>query len=178
MKRNILIFGLLAGLIVSTFMAVSMIKCYQSKDFEGNMVLGFSAMIIAFSTIFIAIKNYRDHYNNGLISFKKAFNIGILITLIASTLYVATWLVVYYNFLPNFMELMTADSIAKIQANKELSAIEINEQIASLKQMNKLYENPAIVVAFTYIEIFPVGLIITLLSALILKRKDNQLKAG
>lgn len=175
MKKNILIFGLLAGLIVSTFMAVSMIKCYQSKDFEGNMVLGFSSMIIAFSTIFIAIKNYRDHYNKGLISFKKAFNIGILITLIASTLYVVTWLVVYYNFLPNFMELMTADSIAKIQANKELSAIEVNEQIASLKQMNKLYENPAIVVAFTYVEIFPVGLIITLLSAFILKRKAHQL---
>ncbi len=178
MKKNILIFGLLAGLVVSAFMSVSMIKCYQSKDFEGSMVLGFSSMIIAFSTIFIAIKNYRDHYNNGLISFKTAFNIGILITLIASTLYVVTWLVVYYNFLPNFMELMTADSIAKIEANKELSAIEINEQIASLKQMNKLYENPAIVVAFTYIEIFPVGLIITLFSALILKRKDNQLKAG
>ena len=174
MKKNILIFGLLAGLLVSTFMAVSMIKCYQSKDFEGNMVLGFSAMIIAFSTIFIAIKNYRDSYNGGLISFKKAFNIGLVITLIASTLYVVTWLVVYYNFLPNFMELMTADSIAKIEANKDLSPTEVNEQIASLKQMNKLYENPAIVVAFTYIEIFPVGLIITLLSALILKRRTNK----
>jgi hypothetical protein len=170
MKKNVLIFGLLAGFIVSTFMAVSMIKCYQSKDFEGSMVLGFSAMIIAFSTIFIAIKNYRDNYNAGLISFKRAFYIGILITLLASTLYVVTWLVVYYNFLPNFMELMTADSIAKIEANKALSSSEVNEQIASLKKMNELYENPAIVVAFTYIEIFPVGLIITLLSSLILKR--------
>ena len=72
MKKNVLIFGLLAGFIVSTFMAVSMIKCYQSKDFEGSMVLGFSAMIIAFSTIFIAIKNYRDNYNAGLISLPVA----------------------------------------------------------------------------------------------------------
>lgn len=175
MKKNILIFGLLAGLIVSTFLAISMIKCYQSKDFEGSMVLGFSAMIIAFSTIFIAIKNYRDNYNGGLISFKKAFNIGILITLLASTLYVATWLVLYYNFLPNFMELMTADSISKIQANKVLTSTEANEQIASLKKMNELYKNPAIVVAFTYIEILPVGLIITLLSSLILKRKSANL---
>ena len=174
MKKNVLIFGLLAGFIVSTFMVVSMIKCYQSKDFEGSMVLGFSAMIIAFSTIFIAIKNYRDNYNGGLISFKRAFNMGILITLLASTLYVVTWLVVYYNFLPNFMELMTADSIAKIEANKALSSSEVNEQIASLKKMNDLYENPAIVVAFTYIEIFPVGLIITLLSSLILK--SNSVK--
>ena len=99
---------------------------------------------------------------------------GILITLLASTLYVVTWLVVYYNFLPNFMELMTADSIAKIEANKALSSSEVNEQIASLKKMNDLYENPAIVVAFTYIEIFPVGLIITLLSSLILK--SNSVK--
>ncbi|TKC10031.1 DUF4199 domain-containing protein [Pedobacter polaris] len=174
MKKNILIFGLIAGLIISTMMAVSAIKCYEQKDFEGSMVLGFTTMIIAFSVIFVAVKNYRDKFNNGVISFGKAFKIGILITLIGSTLYVATWLVVYYNFVPNFMEVMSADSIEKIKLNKDLTASEANEQIAGINSMKEMYKNPVMVILLTYMEVFPIGLIITLISALLLKRKQNK----
>ena len=174
MKKNILIFGLIAGVIISTMMAGSIIKCYQEKNFEGNMVLGFAKMIIAFSVIFVAVKNYRDKFNDGVVSFGKAFKIGFLITLIGSTMYVATWLVIYYNFVPNFMEVMTADSIEKIRLNKELTTAEANEQIAGINSMKEMYKNPIMVILLTYTEIFPVGLIITLLSALVLKRKQNK----
>ncbi|RZL66555.1 MAG: DUF4199 domain-containing protein, partial [Pedobacter sp.] len=90
------------------------------------------------------------------------------------TMYVATWLVIYYNFVPNFMEVMTADSIEKIRLNKELTTAEANEQIAGINSMKEMYKNPIMVILLTYTEIFPVGLIITLLSALVLKRKQNK----
>jgi len=106
MKKNTLIFGSIAGLIVSINMVIMAIKCYNNNinDFSGSMILGFTSMIIAFSFIFVGIKNYRDKFNNGIINFSKAFKIGALIALIASTLYVIVWLIVFYNFIPDFME--------------------------------------------------------------------------
>jgi flagellar biosynthesis protein FliQ len=176
MKKNILIFGLISGLIVSAMMVSSVISCSKTGDFEGNMVLGFTVMIIAFSFIFVAVKNYRDKFNNGVVTFGKAFQIGILVTLVASTMYVVSWLIVYYNFVPNFMEQYTAHEIKNIQA-EGLSAAETSEKIADMNKMREAYKNPIVVILYTYLEIFPIGLIIALISALILKRKDKSLPA-
>jgi len=173
MKKNILIFGLISGLIVSGLISITAI-CYNKNDFEGNMVLGFTVMILAFVFVFVGIKNYRDKFNNGYITFGKALQIGLSISFIASTMYVITWLIVYYNFMPNFMEVMTAQSIEKIKLNKELTSAEMTEQIAGINNMKDLYKSPIMVVLLTYTEIFPVGIVITLISALILKRKQNK----
>ncbi|RZJ15939.1 MAG: DUF4199 domain-containing protein, partial [Acinetobacter sp.] len=87
MKKNILIFGLISGLIVSGLISITAI-CYSKQDFEGNMVLGFTVMILAFIFVFVGIKNYRDKFNNGNITFGKALQIGLSISFIASTMYV------------------------------------------------------------------------------------------
>jgi hypothetical protein len=173
MKKNILIFGLISGLIVSGLISITAI-CYSRQDFEGNMVLGFTVMILAFIFVFVGIKNYRDKFNNGHITFGKALQIGLSISFIASTMYVITWLIAYYNFMPDFMEVMTAKSIEKIRLNKELTSLEMNKQISGLNDMKELYKNPILVILFTYIEIFPVGIIVSLISALILKRKQQN----
>jgi len=172
MKKNILIFGLISGLIVTAMMTASVISCYKTQEFEGNMILGFTVMIIAFAFIFVAIKNYRDKFNEGAVSFGKAFKIGMLITLIASTLYVVAWLIIYYNFFPDFMDKFTAHEIDQIKS-KGYSVTETNEKIADLNSMKEMYRNPIVVVLYTYLEIFPVGLIITLISAFFLKRKHK-----
>jgi hypothetical protein len=175
MKKNILIFGLISGLIISAMMVNSAINCHQNGNYDGSMVFGFTVMIIAFSSIFVAIKNYRDKFNQGEVSFGKAFKIGILITLIASTCYVVMWLIVYYNFVPDFMEKYSAFEIKNIQS-KGLDPVEANKQIEEINSMKEMYKNPIVVILFTYLEIFPVGLIITLLSAFILKRKRDNFK--
>lgn len=172
MKKNILIFGLISGLIVSAMMLFTVISCYKTGNFEGSMVVGFTVMIIAFALIFVAVKNYRDKFNHGVISFGRAFRIGILITLLASTMYVVSWLIVYYNFVPDFMDKMAANEVIKIQ-QKGLSAAEADAQIAKMNSMREMYKNPIVVILYTYTEIFPVGLIVTLISALILKRKGR-----
>jgi ethanolamine transporter EutH len=171
MKKNILTFGLISGLIVSGLISITAI-CYQRQDFEGNMILGFSVMILAFAFIFVGIKNYRDKFNNGMISFGKASQIGLSIALIASTMYVLTWLIAYYNFMPDFMEVMTAQNIEKLKLDKQLTNAEMTSKIAEINNMKELYKSPLMVVLFTYLEIFPIGIIVTLISALILKRKQ------
>src|SRR5215210_668865 len=93
MKKNILIYGLIAGVIVSVLMLLSMnyiSHCEGNVDYTTSMVIGYASMLLAFSLVFVGIRNYRDKYNGGVISFGKAFKIGILIVLIASTMYVAS----------------------------------------------------------------------------------------
>lgn len=174
MQRIVLIFGLIAGLIVSTFMVCSISYCYSTNNFDGSLVVGYAAMLLAFSMVFVGIKNYRDKYNNGSISFGKAFKVGLYISLVASTIYVLVWLVDYYVFVPDFMEKYTTHVIDEARKSGA-SAAEIQEQIKTMEESSKFYETPIGVILLTYMEILPVGLIVTLISALILKRKNVAL---
>ncbi len=173
MKKYVITFGIIAGIIVSAMMVYSITSCYNSLDFEGSEVIGYSSMIIAFSFVFVAVKNYRDKNNGGVISFGKAFRIGLFITLIASTIYVLVWLVYFYNFVPDFMYKYTSHAIEQAKESG-LSAAELKAQTAQISGMSEMYKNPLFVVLFTYMEIMPVGIIISLIAALILKRKTAK----
>jgi hypothetical protein len=173
MKKNILIYGLISGLIISALMAVNLSMCIKSGNFDSNIVIGYASMLIAFSMIFVGVKNYRDKYNSGVISFGKAFKLGLFITLIASTIYVLVWLVEEHFFFPDFMEKYTAHELNKLQSSG-ISATELASKAKKLERVKEMYNNPILKIAMTYAEILPVGLVVTLISALILKRKDNK----
>jgi ethanolamine transporter EutH len=172
MKKNVLVFGLISGLIVSGLMILFTSMHYNNPDFEGSMLLGYASMILSFSFIFVGIKNYRDKYNEGFISFGKAFKIGILIALISSTCYVLTWLVEYYFFIPDFMEKYTEHMM--LEAEKSgISGLELDKKAEEMATYKEMYKNPVFVVLLTYLEVLPVGLIISLIAALILKKKPK-----
>lgn len=173
MKKNVLVFGLISGLLISTMMVVSVGMCYNKGDFKGNEVLGYTGMLVAFAFIFIGIKNYRDKYNNGSITFVKAFKTGVLITLVASTLYVLVWLVDYYFFVPDFMDKYCTYMIDTSKAEGATGA-ELAKKNEQMQFFKKMYENPLTIILFTYIEVFPIGLIVSVISALILKRKPRN----
>lgn len=169
MKKNIIIYGLIAGVVVSIpmlFIANSIVEVGNDM----GMVIGYASMLIAFSLVFVGIRNYRDKYNNGVISFGKAFKIGGLIVLIASTLYVAVWLIDYYYFIPDFGEKYAANELEKLRV-AGASVAEIDKQAKELAEFSSMYKNPFFNAMMTYTEILPLGLVVTLISALILKRK-------
>jgi uncharacterized protein DUF4199 len=173
MKKNILIYGIIAGIIVSVLMLFTtnyISHCKGNVDYNISMLIGYASMLIAFSLVFVGIRNYRDKYNGGVISFGKAFKIGILMVLIASTIYVVAWLVDYFFFDPGFMEKYSAQMLAKLKASGA-SLAEINKQTKEMANFAVMYKNPFLNAMMTYIEILPVGLIVTLISSLILKRK-------
>src|SRR5881396_3451000 len=104
MKKNITIYGLIAGIVVSILMlsTVNYIShCEGTIDYTRSLLIGYASMLISFSLVFVGIRNYRDKYNEGVISFGKAFTIGIMIVLIASTIYVVAWLIDYFFFIPD-----------------------------------------------------------------------------
>jgi len=171
MKKNILVFGLVSGVILIAFV---LSFTWLAKAFHGhidNEIVGYSSMIIAFSFIFVGTKNFRDKYNQGMVSFKQAFLIGLGISLIGSTIYVGTWLVEYYGFMPDYMEKYSAALILKAQ-HSGLSPEALQKRLDSINNMSRMYKNPIMVVLFTYLEVLPVGLAISLITALILKRKS------
>lgn len=170
MKKNVLVFGLISGAIITTMMLVSVGMCMNNKDFEGNKVLGYAAMIAAFSFIFLGVKNFRDKYNEGVISFSKAFRTGLYISLVASTLYVLAWLVDYYLFVPDFMDSYSAHMIRDAR-NNGASAAELQKTTEQMAAFKELYKNPLFVVLISYSEVLPVGVIIAVITGLVLKRK-------
>jgi hypothetical protein len=170
MKKNVIVFGLVSGIVVSGLMVLFMSMQKNDPDYENAMWLGYASMLLSFSFIFVGIKNFRDKYNDGIISFGNAFKVGFLIALISSTMYVITWLVEYYFFMPDFMDKYAAHMISQAQtsgANME----ELNKQIAEMAKYKELYKNPVFVVLLTYMEILPLGLIVSAIAALILKKK-------
>jgi len=178
MKKNIIIYGFIAGIVVSILMLVSInyISHVEGKvDYNTSLLIGYASMLIAFSLVYVGIRNYRDKYNGGVISFGKAFKIGIMMVLIASTLYVAAWLIDYFFFIPDFMEKFSAQELDKLKASGA-SEVEIDKQTKEMADFTRMYKNPLFNAMMTYAEILPVGLIVTLISSLILKRKTQKTK--
>ncbi len=176
MKKNIIIYGLIAGIVVSVLMLLSLnyiSHCEGNVDYDTSMVIGYASMLLAFSLVFVGIRNYRDKFNGGVISFGKAFKVGILIVLIASTIYVAAWLVDYFFFIPDFAEKYSAHTLDKLKASGASQA-EIDKQTKEMANFCRMFKNPFFNAMMTYVEILPVGLIVTLISSLILKRKQNN----
>ena len=130
-------------------------------------------MVVAFLMVFVGIKSYRDNVKGGTISFWKAFQVGILITVIASACYVATWEVVYYKFVPDFGDKYAAHTIDKARSSGATEQ-QIAAQTAEMEKFKQMYKNPLFNVAMTFIEPFPVGFVITLLCAGFLCRRRER----
>jgi hypothetical protein len=172
MKKIVLTFGLISGAIVSALMTTS-IFLIRRGSFEHSEIVGYSTMILAFLLVFFGIRSYRDNVGGGAVTFGKAFQVGILMTLITCTMYVVSWEIVYFNFMPDFMDHYTASVLQKMQESGATAAA-IAAKSAEMAKLTEMYKNPLFNVGMTFMEIFPVGLIMTLISAAILRRKRGQ----
>lgn len=171
MKKIVLKYGLISGAIVATLMNVMVWLCVNGKqDFDGTELIGYSMMVLAFLMVFFGIRSYRDNVGNGSVTFGKAFQVGILITLITSAVYVVVWEIVYFNFVPEFVDVYSAHVIQKLQTSGATAAA-VTAKTEEMARFKELYANPLFNIGMTFMEIFPVGLLVTLISAGILRRK-------
>ncbi len=172
MKRNVWVFGLISGLLISVFTICSIAWCYSTGKYEGNMWVGYAGMLISFSLVYVGVKNYRDKFNGGFITFGQALKMAFLISLVASTCYVVAWLIDYYVFIPDFMEKFSAVSLEKAQ-HSGLSPAELAKKTAEIAKAKEIYSTPAGVILFTYLEISPVAILVPFITALILQKKNS-----
>ena len=174
MKKTVLRFGLASGGLLLAMGAVTF-PLYRNGtiSFDHSQTIGYTSMVLSFLLVFFGVRSYRDNVAGGAIGFGKAFQVGILITLITCAMYVIAWEITYFNFYPDFLDQYSAYSIAKMRTAGASEAA-ILEKTAEMADFAKLYANPLVNIGFTFLEIFPVGLIMTLVSAAILRRKPRQ----
>lgn len=168
MKRKIALkYGLISGglIVCSWFVTLGM---EGDPDFGLAEVLGYIIMIAALSAVFLGIKKIRDE--KGTISFKEAFFNGLGITLVASVIYVIGWMIYMPNFAPDFVDKYRASQVELIEQS-DIAEEEKVKEINEMDEWMESYKKPHVMVAMTFTEIFPIGVIITLISSLILKRK-------
>jgi hypothetical protein len=174
MKNIVIRYGLASGAVLMVLSAVLMTLCMNGTvDFDHSEVLGYSSMVLSFLLVFFGIRSYRDNVAGGVISFGKAFQVGILITLITCAMYVLAWEITYFNFMPDFLQKYTAHTLARLRASGASEA-KIRDTAAQLATMAKYYDNIFFNSAITLMEVLPVGLIMTLISAAIARRKTPR----
>jgi hypothetical protein len=145
-------------------------------DFSQMEVVGYTIIVLAFVMIFLGIRSDREQAG-GTITFGRAFKVGILITLIACAVYVLSWEIVYFGFVPDFAEKYGTFLVDKMRA-EGASAAEIAAKQQEMAGFAKMYKNPLINMGMTFMEVFPIGLIVTLVSAGILRRKPEAAVTG
>jgi uncharacterized protein DUF4199 len=172
MKKTIVTFGLISGAI-SSLMMVATVPFADRIGFDKGAVIGYASIVLAFLLVFFGIRSYRDNVGNGQITFSKAFAVGISITLISCICYVVTWEILYYNFLPDFIDKYGAHMVEKLKTSGA-SAVAVQAEVEQVKKYKEMYANPLLNAAMTFIEPFPIGLVITLVSAAVLRRKSRS----
>jgi hypothetical protein len=171
-KKTILTFGLISGAVLSLMMGLTV--PFQDKiGLDHSYVIGYTTIVLSMLFTFFGIRSYRENVGKGQITFAKAFAVGISITIISCICYVVTWEVIYYNFMPDFLDKYNAHIIQKMQASGATAAA-IQTKVEELKKFKELYANPFFNAAMTFIEPFPVGLVFTLISAAFLRKKPQS----
>lgn len=167
MTKIVLIFGSIAGLICSSTFFLFILKEGNAVDMENGELIGYTSMIIALSTIFFAVKQYRDKHLDGTIKFGKALLIGLYITAVAGVIYTVSWEIYYRNYGTDFADTYVTQ-LREGMAADGMTEEAIDEQLASQEAIMQAYkENMAVRMGITFMEILPVGILVSLICALI-----------
>ncbi len=171
MKNNAVKFGIIAGLITATFTVIGgLLMANGSNDigYKNSEILGFSGIFLAFSMIVVAMIKERQ-IAGGFISYKNTFMVGLKISLITSAFYVAAWMIMIAIY-PQILEMMFAMMEKNLMAS-ELSPEDLKDQLDQMTKWKGYYANPFMKAIMTFMEIFPIGLIISLIAAIFIQKK-------
>lgn len=169
MKKTVLTFGFISGAVMAAFMIATFPFLHDFGNDKG-VVVGYTGIVLAFLLVFFGIRSYRDDVNGGSISFWRGVAVGTLIAVISSLCYTATWEVMSRKFAPNFGQQYADMAVNKARADGKSEA-EVAKVRADMQRFVENYKNPLYNSAMTFIEPFPVGLVIAFVSAAILRRK-------
>ncbi|MEO8367067.1 MAG: DUF4199 domain-containing protein [Pseudoxanthomonas sp.] len=169
MWRDILKYGVIAGLVVGGSMYAT-IAAFDGQMPHGamGMALGYATMLVAFSAVFVGIKHHRDVGLGGVIRFWPAFAVGLAISFIASVFYVVSWELAQATLIPDFARHYAETVIAQQKADG-VDAAALAKLTADMETFKLQYANPLFRLPMTFVEIFPVGVLVSLVSALVLR---------
>ena len=177
MKQVVIKFGLISGLIVALCLAVVFILG-DKLGLSHSLVTGYATMVVGFSVVYFGVRSYRDNQLQGRISFGKAFQTGLLISLITCTCYVVAWEIMYFGGLVgDFEKTYSEQMIAEAKASGASQA-KIDATVAEMARFAAMYRNPLYNSAMTFLEPLPIALLVSLVSAGVLSRKRRRTSGG
>jgi len=162
-----LIYGTLSGLVIIATMMAGLLLT-DGEGFFSSIWFGYLVMIVALSFIFVGVKRYRDVERGGIIKFLPAFALGLGIAVVAALAYVIVW----ESYLAATDYVFMDDYVARIRAAREAAGVPadaVAKEMAGYETMRVQYRNPLIRIPMTFLEIFPVGLLVALVSAALLR---------
>jgi len=169
MKKTVLTFGLIGGALSSAMMLATL-PFVDAIGFDKGAIIGYTTIVLSSLMVFFGIRSYRENVAGGRITFGRGFLVGLLITLLSCACYVVTWEVIYFKLMPGFGDKFAAQMVESVRASGANQA-QIDEAAANAKQFKAMYDRPGMNAALTFVEPFPIGLAITLISAGILRKK-------
>jgi hypothetical protein len=176
MKKTVLTFGLISGAVVTGLMMATM-PFVNTIGWEKGEILGYATIVLAALMVFFGVRSYRENVGGGRLTFGRGFAVGILITLISSACYVGTWEIVYHTLMPNFAEKYAVHMVEHAKASGA-SQQKVEETERQARDFVRNYHNPFINMAWTFMEVFPIGFVVTLASAGILRKKGQGIAVG
>jgi len=163
MNKRILVYGLISGFIIIGTSILSL------RLDVASAWLGFLVMFLVFSSIFVSVKQYRDNVLGGVIRFNTGFLLGLGTTFVASLVYVLVWEAYLALSDYSFIEIYT-QSIVEAARARGASIAELAATMEEMENMRKSYASPLIRLPMTFVEIFPVGFLLSLIAGFVLKR--------
>lgn len=168
MKKAVLKYGLMGGFFICTLFLLSWFLG-SGLDYATQEVLGYASMIVALSVVFFGIRHYRDRLNSGALSFGTGLRIGLGISLITAILF-GILDVIYVRYLnPDFMDSYYTTLLADLESS--LPEAEYQQRVTELGAERELFSNPLVNFLIMAVTVLLIGFMISLLSALYLKRK-------
>ena len=172
MRKFVLTYGLIAGAMLSAMMLLTL-PFMDAIGFDYGMLVGYTTMVLAFLMVYFGVRSYREVVGGGVVTFGRAFQVGLLISLVITACYVAVWQVMYYGFMPDFLDKYTAFALEKARQGGASEA-DLTRQAQELRDFAAMYKNPLVNIAISLLEPLPVGLVFTLVTAGVLGRRGGQ----
>src|SRR5262245_26902994 len=172
MQRIVRPFALISGAILSAMMLATM-PFHDAIGNDAGLVIGYTTMVLAFLLVYFGVRAYRDNVAGGRVGFLKALGVGMLIALVASACYVATWEALYFGGKSDYIEKYQARELEKMRTSGASEA-QVAAKQGEMQKFAEMYRNPLFNVALTFLEPLPVAIVFALVSAGILSRRRRQ----
>jgi hypothetical protein len=169
MKRTVLTFGFTSAAVFILLMLGS-IPFIMALDHRKADVMGYSSMVLSALIIFFGIRSYRENVGAGRISFGRGLSVGLLITAISCASAAIAFEIVYFGIVPDFGDKFSACMIERARDSGDTPQ-EIEKVASQARMLKGLYDNPLTNAALTFATSFPIGLAVSAISAVILRKR-------
>lgn len=169
MLKIILLYGLPGAVIVGAPMLWGMLAMDPDGPMpENGALIGYATMLVALTGVFLGVKHYRDKEKGGVIRFLPALGVGLGISAVASLGWVIAWEIslalTEFDFVATYYGAMIEQARAEGAGAERLAQLQADQA-----DFAAMYSNPVIRMGITFVEMFPIGVVISLISAALLR---------